>query len=540
MKGGSAVTSIAIIVLAIGAASYAYFVDRGRVSDLDRAARRRDVFPSFRVESVRRVELAHGAERLVLERALDAGAPWVMAEPRRDAVDAATVDALLRELEMAARLRDVQDGDAAGLDAPRVRGSVMVGPVEYRFVLGADAVAPEGAAYMRVEGEGTFVVGRSLKVQLLRGASAYRERALVPYGASDVARIEVRAQSGGDLVLERTGTSFRIGGVAGLRASGEAVEHLFGALAEARAKSFLDDAGAPPPVSESTTTVELTLRDPALPRVRLVVGGACPVDWNTPADGTREDVVVVRTEPSPLSACVDDALAGALVVDPDALADRSPFGARADEIEELRIERLDMAGIERSRVDLARRGGGWHERAPQDRDLGGGNADSANALAAAVAGARALDVRHAEPGERFLARARVTIIAHGRGGRGRRDLDARRDRRRARETARRRRRAAPCRRDRRSVRAPSDCPRRALAVAGALRSGRSDGHRRLVRSRGGAPRAARWGLDDACVRGGRPVRGRTCRLVRACEGGGLGLGDRRRRIRLRARRDPAP
>ncbi len=211
MKIGNAATPVALVVLAIGTAGYAYFVDRGRISDADRAARRTDVFPTFRVDQVRRVELVHGAETLALERDAAQGADgqpgWSMTSPRPDAADPAAVDALLRELEMAARVRTVSDDDAE-LGTPRVRGRVTVGPVEYHFVLGADAPTPEGAAYMRLEGEGTFVVERTLKVQLQRGADAYRERALVPYGASDVARLEVGTPGGATVALERRGTAF--------------------------------------------------------------------------------------------------------------------------------------------------------------------------------------------------------------------------------------------------------------------------------------------------------------------------------------------
>ncbi len=424
MKARSAVTPVALVVLAVGAVSYAYFVDRGRVSDADRAARRRDVFPSFRVEGVRRVELVHGSEKLVLEREVDAGDAWVMAGSRRDAIDAAAVDALLRELEMATRVRDVQDGDAVGLGAPRVRGAVTIGPLEYRFVLGADAVAPEGAAYMSVEGEGAFVVGRSLKVQLLRGASAYRDRTFVPYGASEVARIEVRGQSGtGGFVLERHGTSFRVGGGAGLRASSAAVDRLFGAIADARAQMFLDDAATGSVGSEEDMAVAVMPRDSTRPPVRLLVGGACPLDGDAhepivlagsrPVTNGIQDVVVARTEPSPMFACVDKALGEALAVSPDSLVDPSPLIAHADEIEELRIERVDIPGADGARVELARRGGGWHERAPVDRDLGTGDVDSANALAAALADARATGVRRAEPGDRFPVHARVTIVRTG-------------------------------------------------------------------------------------------------------------------------------
>ena len=68
MSARAAVTPIVLVALATGAVAYAYLIDQGKVSDADRAARRRDVFPSFRVEDVRRIAVDHGAERLVFER----------------------------------------------------------------------------------------------------------------------------------------------------------------------------------------------------------------------------------------------------------------------------------------------------------------------------------------------------------------------------------------------------------------------------------------------------------------------------------------
>jgi hypothetical protein len=281
-----------------------------------------------------------------------------------------------------------------------------VGSIGYRFLLGADTVSPEGAAYMRVEGEGTFVVGRSLKVQLLRGADAYRDRTLVPYGASDVARVEMRAPAGGVVTLERRGAAFRVGGTSGLRASRSEVDHLFEALADARAESFLDDAVADRAVGPRAKALVLLPRDPGKPRVSLLVGGACPS-----ADGAlAEDIVVVRLEPTRASACAARSLAQALDVTAEALVDESPFIAHADEIEELRIEPTDARG---PHVELARRGNGWHERAPEDRDLDGDEVDSANGLVGALTGARALDAKPAAPGERFAVSARTTIVRTG-------------------------------------------------------------------------------------------------------------------------------
>ncbi len=420
VRAGNAATPIALVVLAAGTVAYAYVFDRGRISDADREARRTDAFPSFRVDDVRRIELVHGAEDLVLDREgasagpgtppskawASSGGTWAMTSPRRDATDPAAVDVLLRELEMATRLRKVSEGDARGLDSPRVRGSVAVGPIEYRFALGADTIAPEGAAYMRIEGEGAFVVGRSLKVQLLRGADAYRDRALVPYGVTDVARIEVRAPGGAVVALERRGTSFRVGGASGLRASRAAVDHLFGALADARAESFLDDASADRAVGPQARAVVLVPRDTSRPRVSLLVGGACPS--TDPA--LEGDVVVVRLEPTRASACAAKGLTDALETTADSLIDASPFAAHADEIEELRIEPVDAGG---PHVDLARRGNGWHERAPEERDLDADEVDSANGLASALAEARALDARRGEAGERLAVKARATIVRTG-------------------------------------------------------------------------------------------------------------------------------
>jgi hypothetical protein len=412
----STVTSIALVVLAAATAAYAYLVDRGTVSDSDRAGRRTDVFPSFRVAEVTRVEIAHDSEpSLVLERDADAGgaSSWTMTSPRHERADSAAVDMLLRELELATRLREVGANDAAGLDAPRAWGKVQVGKLEYRFALGGDAPRPEGAAYMRIDGEGTFVVARSLKVQLLRGADAYRDRTLLAYGASGMARVEVRAASepgrdpGTSFTLEREGATFRVAGK-GLRASRAAADRLMAALANGRAESFVDDAAADRSTASPVFTIVVTPRDAAKERVELRIGGECP--------GQPEDVVIVRTTPARVSACTARALVEALGTTGTALVDTSPFYAHADEIEDLRLEPvgapLPGAG---TRVEAARRGMGWHERAPEDRELTSDETDSANSLALALAQSRGTDVHHAGADDHFEPRARVTVMRTGGG-----------------------------------------------------------------------------------------------------------------------------
>lgn len=401
MNARDVASPIALMVLAVGAIVYAYFFDTSATPDGDRSDHPSDVFPSFRVDEVTRIELVHGQETLVLEKA-DAGDPdgWLVRSPIVSRANGAAVDVLLRELDLASRVRSVRESDAAGLNAPRVLGRVTSGTVERRFELGADAPRPEGAAYLRVEGEGTFVVNRSLKVQLLRGADAYRDRTLTPIGMGDVARIELRDSTAPAVVLERVNAEYHLAG-SGLRASRSAVERLLVALTEARVDAFMQGGTA---LETAATFITLQPRNPGHSRIELRVGGACPL--------RPDEILVERTAPEPISGCVPAALSRAVEAPGGDWSDPSVLFAHADEIEELRLETV----VTPSRtLDIARRDRGWHERSPAERELTADESASANELAAALASATALDVRRAATGDGFEPRTRATVVRTGSG-----------------------------------------------------------------------------------------------------------------------------
>jgi hypothetical protein len=389
------VTPMVIVALAAGAGIYAW-IDRGSVSDAERAERSDDVFPAFRPEQVSRIDLVHGAETTSIARGGDAGA-WKLTAPRQVKADPAAVDALVRELEFATKLRNVPESEARGVDAPRMRGAVAMGTVVYRFALGDDAPRPQGAAYMRVEGEGTFVVSRSLAVQLLRTADAYRDRQIVPYPPSEVARLEVRAGSGG-FAVERAGVEMRLAGD-GLRASRAAMDRVWSALAELRAEAFIDDADGDRATASPVATILLAPRDAGKPRAELVVGGPCA--------GHPEDVVVVRRAPERTTACAPKGALEGISPSRDALVDKHLFFAYADEIEELDLRALDTPTA--YALTLARGGSSWHERTPEDRTLTSDEADSANDLAFALARGEALDARKESSTDKLVARTRATV-----------------------------------------------------------------------------------------------------------------------------------
>jgi hypothetical protein len=404
VKARRAATSVALLVLAAGSLLYAYGVDRDRVSDADRVARAGRVFPRFEAAEVSDVAIEHGADRIVLERRRsgDAGGPaWTLGSPEVEAADPAAVDALLEDMNVAARLRDTSIGPAAaGLGSPRVRATIRMGHLTYTVSVGAPAPVPEGAAYMSL-GPGSpapFVADRLLVEDLLRGADAYRDRILVSFGAPDTARIEVvdRSADGGSVVLTRAGQGFRLAD--GVRASRAAVERLFEGLAEARADSFLPASDGGPGVSGDGLAIEL-LASSSQRRVALRFGGPCP--------GKTEDVVVEAEGPPPRVACVSRDAPDALRAAETSLVDEGLFHARLDEVAELRLAPLAGPG---PALDLARRGAGWHERAPADRELAGRDADAASSFGERLLGLRATRVRPGADAAPFVAGSKITVV----------------------------------------------------------------------------------------------------------------------------------
>ncbi len=367
----SEIASVVLIAAAVAAMVYLWFFDRGRISDTERAARATDVFPAFRKGDVTRIVLTRGEEQLVLERvsASDAGGGgWAMRAPRDEPAETGAVEALLQELETATRVRKV-DG-AEGFASPRATGSIAMGRVTYAFTLGAPAPTPKGAAYMRLEGEGAFVVPASLADALLKPADAFRIRQLTTYGIADARRVEVRGPTAHFAIERAEAGDFRLVGN-GLRVARSAVDRLESAVAEARADVFLPDARVP---AGPLTVLSLDPRDPSATHIELSIGGVCPTD--------AHDLVAVRTSPAPpVAACVASGIMDALGA--DAAVDPRLVYATPDDVAELTLKALPTG----TSIDLARSENGWHERLPDDRTLDGDDADAASALVAEIVAA---------------------------------------------------------------------------------------------------------------------------------------------------------
>jgi hypothetical protein len=167
-----------------------------------------------------------------------------------------------------------------------------------------------------------------------------------------------------------------------------------------RAESFLPDDVADRAVEPPEFRIVMTPSDKAAPAGELLVGGPCP--------DHPEDVVVVRRAPTRLSACAPRGILRGLSTPKSELVDKRLFVARPDEVEELRLETSPSGAA----LEIARRGTGWHQRRPVDRDLTPGEAEMATALVTALTKAEG---KLEDPFGRspLVPRARVTLVRGG-------------------------------------------------------------------------------------------------------------------------------
>lgn len=392
------ITTIALGALAVALALWVWIGERGRVTSTERDLRARNVFPAFRRDEVSRIEVTNPSGGWVLTRpALDASdAPWSLGGPATELADDHAVDALVGVLEFATRVRKTQT--ATGIDAPRARGTLAMGRVTWTFALGDPAPTPAGSAYLRLDGEGTFVVTAELVSALLQPRDAFRSRTVVPYLSLELAKLEVRGADGTGFAMERMNdVAFRLPAL-GVRASRERLDGVWLALAELRAESFLPDADADRAVAVPVATVTMTPKDAKRPTGELVLGGPCP--------SRPESTVVVRRSPTRLSVCVPGGIAARLLVPAERLADTRLFLARPDEVASV-VLAATPPGLT---VDLARKGSGWQLRAPDGRELGPDEAEMATALVGSIAHAEGLRFRPRAATDAALApSARITL-----------------------------------------------------------------------------------------------------------------------------------
>lgn len=400
-------STILLVVLAVVLGVWLY-VDRDSISAGERGRRENSVFSAWRRDELSRIELGVDNETIVLVREAKENAPWRMTSPRVERADPTAVEHLLTTLEFANVVRKVGSGTDLGLEAPRVRGSLTMGSLVMRFTLGGESPRPEGSSYFRVDDAPPIVVARELAEALLRGADVYRDRSVVPYLSLELARVAVTYE-GGSFSLERLDeNAFRVGELGVLASKTALDETVWGAFAAMRAEAFPKDTDIERLTTHPAVTITMTPKEPGKPAAELVIGEPCP--------GHPDDLVVLRRAPTRTAACAPKMVLSALRVTPASLVDKKPVALRPDEIAELRFERVadvdggasDAASVAPATLELARKGTGYKERVPEDRDLSADEADAADELLARITSSEA-DAVSSGGDTPFVAIARLRV-----------------------------------------------------------------------------------------------------------------------------------
>lgn len=401
--------TIVLVALAVALGVWLW-IDRDRITEGERKRRENSAFVVWRRDELTRISIAHDGESIVLERDRPASSSdkpsnegkegqWRLTSPRQERADPVAVERLLTTLEFANVARKVTDGAALGLDSPRAIGAVRMGGLEVPFALGGASPRPEGSSYFRVGDATPIVISKEVADALLAPSDTYRDRTVVPYLATELARVEVKHGDRGFALVRIDDHSFRIE-ESGVLASRSGVDRLWAALAEMRAEAFPKDADAERLTAHPVATVKLFPKDAGKPAAELVVGEACP--------GHPADVVVRRLAPDRVAACAPQDIVGYLSGDAASLAEKHPFTMRMDEIEELRLEHAGAATIE-----IARKGTGFHQRAPTDRDLAEAEADAATQLLERIAISEARAVSRSGTGAAPFASVGRAVVRSG-------------------------------------------------------------------------------------------------------------------------------
>jgi hypothetical protein len=324
--------------------------------------------------------------------------PWVLRwSDRSEQADAFAVDRALNSLDHAAQERTIKPEEVNrgqfGLEKPRLRVTLVAGGLRTTLAVGGAAPRPEGAVYLDDNGAVRVVKASALEA-LDTAPEGFLSRNIAPYISSELRQMKIQ-HGGGEVTLERlVGLSWKLasGELAGARADRFLLERLVTSFPDLKADHFLPEAEAQKIHQENRPVlVTMVPSDEGKPRGLFAVGGPCP--------GHPDEVVVLRTEPTQLAACSGKGALDVLQRTAEQFADTRVFSLRDDEIEEVAMEQGDR------KIDLARKGKDWKQRAPVEADVA---ADQARALVKALGTTRGDQLRREVP-DGFSATAKVTI-----------------------------------------------------------------------------------------------------------------------------------
>src|SRR5262249_14276727 len=143
---------------------------------------------------------------------------------------------------------------------------------------------PEGSSYLRVNDDAPVVVSREVSDAILQTADHFRDKSSVPYLSLELQSFDVTHAKGSFGLVRRDEHTFLVQD-RGVLASRDALEDVWGTLADMRADSFPAEADARRLTEHPRVTIVMTPKEGDKPVATILLGEACP--------SNPEDVVAV-------------------------------------------------------------------------------------------------------------------------------------------------------------------------------------------------------------------------------------------------------
>ena len=347
---------LAAALLAVG---YLVWFDRARPGTRDAALAERKLLPTPRTARglvpIDRIELTGPEGNVVL--ALGPSGEWQVLAPAVDRADPRLLHDLVEALETSLKL-DVLPLDPAalsqfGLSEPMGRLKISRGSAAVVELQLGKRTAVEGRAYARLaESPEVIVIPDTIHQIARRTPDDFRDAQLVKFRAVDVARVVIRNPSG-TIELERDRGHWEltrpVAGRADDRAVNDWLERLGGTAIRKIVRDDLGDLlefGLAAP--RGSVRLEFEARgESAVAPVELFFG-------NRADPGIAVDAVIVRSTGRHLIAAVPRVVEESLLLEVDALRERTLFSLNPDLVDRVRLR--PAAGEE---LRFARRGDDW-------------------------------------------------------------------------------------------------------------------------------------------------------------------------------------
>jgi hypothetical protein len=348
------VANVAVIAAAAGLGLWVFAIEPNLPSSGELEQREKHVFRAFSRSGLTAIELTPAAgPAIALARANDAEAWSLRVGGAAAEGDEAAIDKLAAAIEYATVLRDVPAG-SFGLDAPRLRGAIVVRGERQAFAIGSEAPGAPGTAYVQVAGGPVRVASAAFVAEVLAPASRLFDRRVVPYLSIETKRVELARGAAPPLAFERTDD--RLWHLAGRadRVARPASDAFWAAIADLTSERELPEGAW----SEGgdALTVSLAPRD-GRPTAVLAMRVGCK-------DGPGATLRL--TGPRTRVVCVGrgayDRLAA---IDVASLVDHAPIASRPDEIQALRVT------VGGESFEVARVGSGFRVRGAEEREVPG-------------------------------------------------------------------------------------------------------------------------------------------------------------------------